>query len=78
MSQETGARRHTIVGDPDLRFFWVRKGRMFIPARELDGAEGDEITVVDHPGNPAHPFLRPAYEIVMRTWMRVARRHYPS
>lgn len=78
MPQETGARRHTIVGDPDLRFFWVRKGRMFIPARELDGATGDEITVVNHPGNPARPFLRPAYEIVMRNWMLVARTHYPS
>jgi hypothetical protein len=69
LPQETGSKRHDIPGNPGLRFWWERKGRMFEPAK-------GKITVVDHPGNPAHPFLRPAYERVFGGWMKFARKNY--
>lgn len=69
---EFGAGPHTIVGHPFLKFYWESAGRWWIPG--LFGAPD----VVNHPGNPAQPFLRPAYEIVMANVMRWARRYYPG
>ncbi len=59
-AQEFGAKQHVI---PKLRkkkllvFFWEKRGQMFVGPS------------VNHPGNPAHPFLRPAvfgYALALR------------
>ncbi len=62
---EYGAGPHPITGD--VSFFWERERRMWQPGEN----------VIDHPGNPAQPFLRPAYEIVMAQVMDIAKRNYP-
>lgn len=67
---EKGARAHLIVGDPFVKFFWERMGRMWIP-----GLFG-EPDVIHHPGNQAQPFLQPALSIVMSKWRSIANRHY--
>lgn len=77
LPQEKGAAPHVIAGSPHLRFFWDEQGRMFVPAEEFYGVPG-AVTMVNHPGNPPQPYLRPAYEIVMREAMRVADREYPG
>jgi hypothetical protein len=69
---ETGARAHPIPGKPGLRFWWDKEGRMFLPAPH------GRVTVVQHPGNAAQPFLRPAYEAIMSRWSAIAKRYYPS
>lgn len=63
---EYGAAPHLITGN--VTFFWEEEGRDWTP--------GDNW--IQHPGNDAQPYLRPAYEIVMRTIMEEARRNYPS
>lgn len=75
MPQEFGAGPHPIEGN--LRFFWEEQGRMFVPASEFYGVPG-MTTIVNHPGNPAHPYLRPAYEDVMAQFMQIARSEYPG
>jgi hypothetical protein len=70
--QELGAGPHLILGSPFLQFFWEAEGRMWVP-----GAMGPQ-DVVNHPGNPPQPFLRPAYEVIMARWARYADRHYPG
>lgn len=72
LPQEFGARPHEISGSPGLSFFWEKEGRMFTPA------PGGKVTTVNHPGNPAHPYLRPAYKVVMGRVMSIAKRHYPG
>lgn len=74
---ETGAAPHEIVGNPALGFFWEGKGRHWIPASLYYHVPG-LIDVVNHPGNAAQPYLRPAYEVMMAKAMSVAKRHYPS
>lgn len=74
---EFGGAPHEIVGSPGLRFFWDREGRMFEPASVYYG-QPDMVTIVEHPGNPAQPFLRPAYEAVMGKIMQIAKRNYPG
>jgi hypothetical protein len=69
---EKGARPHEIVGQPFMRFYWESARRMWIP-----GLMG-EPDIINHPGNDAQPYLRPAYTIVMRRAMDIARRHYPG
>ena len=76
LAQELGARPHTIEGNPDLSFFWEERGRRFIPAQDYYGRPG-MVTVVNHPGNPPQPYLRPAYERIMVRWSRIAKRYYP-
>ena len=51
-AQEYGARPHTIAARqaPMLRFYWKKKGRMFVGRR------------VNHPGNRPQPFFRPVAE----------------
>lgn len=77
MAQEKGASAHEIVGSPNLAFYWEKEGRDFIPASVYYN-DPEAITVVHHPGNPAHPYLRPAYELVMSEVMSIARQKYPG
>jgi hypothetical protein len=72
LHQEYGTRAHLIMGNPTMRFWWDNAGRMWIP-----GLYG-EPDIIHHPGHSAQPFMRPAYKIVMRRAMAVARRHYPG
>lgn len=62
---EFSAAPHDISGK--VFFFWEKEGRMWQPGENI----------IDHPGNPAQPFLRPAYDIVMAQIMEIARREYP-
>lgn len=77
MPQEFGAGPHVITGDPSLGFWWEAEGRNWIPAAVYFKSPG-LIDVINHPGNPAQPFLRPAYEVVMANVMRWAKRYYPG
>ncbi len=70
--QEKGARPHVIEGSPFMRFWWESEGRWWIP-----GLYG-EIDIINHPGNPAQPFLEPALVSVMARWRRTAKKHYPG
>lgn len=76
MAQEKGGRSHIITGDPHLSFYWEAAGRRWIPADEFYHQPG-LVDVVNHPGNPAQPYLRPSYEIVMREAMGIAEAVYP-
>lgn len=74
---EKGARPHTIYGKPGLHFFWDEAGRWWVPAEDFYGIPG-LVDVVNHPGNAAQPFLRPAYEQVMARIMQIAKQKYPG
>jgi hypothetical protein len=63
---EKSAKPHPITGW--VNFFWEREGRNW------DGGPN----MIQHPGNAAQPYLRPAYEIIMRRIMEIARRNYPG
>lgn len=69
---EFGARPHLIVGRPTMKFYWESERRMWVP-----GLFG-EPDIINHPGNDAQPYLRPAYRIVMQRAMQIARRFYPG
>lgn len=69
---EKGAKPHPITGAPYLRFYWESARRMWVPG--LFGTPD----VVNHPGNAAQPFLRPAYRVVMKRAMAIAKRNYPG
>lgn len=60
---ENGARPHIIPGNPNLGFWWEAKGRSWIPSEIFYGAPGMQ-DFVNHPGNDAQPFLKPAYDII--------------
>lgn len=64
--QEKGTMPHPITGD--VEFFWEREWRMWEP--------GDN--VIEHPGNPPHPFLEPGYDAIKRRLPEIAARHYPG
>jgi hypothetical protein len=66
IAQEQGAGPHEISGN--VSFFWEKMGRMWRPGKNM----------IQHPGNRAQPYLRPAYQIMMATWMDYARRYYPQ
>lgn len=74
---EKGAVPHVIMGNPHLGFFWEAAGRNWIPAERYYGIPGLR-DLVNHPGNAAQPYLRPAYEIVSRRMMSIARSEYPG
>lgn len=63
---ELSAGPHPIPGH--VRFFWDRAGRWWVPGTNE----------INHPGNAAQPFLRPAYEIMMSRVMSIAAQHYPG
>jgi hypothetical protein len=69
---ERGARPHTIIGRPFMRFYWEEESRMWVP-----GLFG-EPDIINHPGNDAQPYLLPAYRTIMRRAMDIARRYYPG
>jgi len=77
LPQEFGGAPHVIQGNPGLRFFWEEAGRMWIPASEFYGIPG-LVDVVNHPGNPAQPYLRPAYHTIMAKSLEVLDRHMPG
>lgn len=77
LAQEFGAVPHVIAGDPNLSFYWEAAGRMFVPA-EVFYHEPGLVTIVNHPGNPAQPYLRPAYTEVMAEIMAIAAEEYPG
>lgn len=66
LAQEKGGAPHLQTGM--VTFFWENEGRMWDPGFNL----------IHHPGNPAHPYLRPAYTIIMRDIMQIARGEYPG
>lgn len=72
LHQEFGTSPHTMYGNPYFSFFWEEEGRMWEPGlfRERD--------IINHPGNPPQPFLRPAYEEVMGMATTVADAEYPG
>lgn len=62
-----------------VSFFWDKMGRDWMSPPMYKAVTGyDGADPIHHPGNAAQPFLRPAYEIVMREAMRVARAEYPG
>lgn len=61
---EFGARPHPITAN--VRFWWESAGRMWIPG----------IGWINHPGNSAQPFMRPAYQIIKRRMSEIAHRNY--
>lgn len=74
---EFGAGPHIITGSPSLAFFWEGEGRNWIPAAVYYHHPG-LVDVINHPGNPAQPFLRPAFEAIKGRALAIMRRHYPS
>lgn len=76
LPQELGASPHPITGF--LNFFWEKIGRMFVwnnPAyNNWNEAEG---ATVRHPGNRAHPYIRPALRYAISQWRRILPRYYP-
>lgn len=69
---EFGAAPHVIMGNPWLYFFWEEQGRDWIPG--LTGAPD----IINHPGNAAQPFLRPAFAEIKGEASAVMRSKYPS
>lgn len=72
---ELGAGPHQIPGNPALRFYWEAMGRMWIPA-EIFYQQPGLPDLVNHPGNAAQPFLRPAYEDIRHEVMAIARQEF--
>lgn len=73
MWQEEGTAPRQMIGNPYFHFFWENQGRWWQPGFFTDGPD-----VINHPGNPPSPFLRPAYEAVMAQVMAIARAEYPG
>ncbi len=63
---EKGAVPHQITGW--VNFFWENEERNWVPGKNL----------INHPGNAAQPYLRPAYIVVMKQLMQIARTKYPG
>lgn len=74
---EFGGAPHTIPGNPALSFYWENMGRWWVPASEFYNTPG-LADVVNHPGSPAQPYLRPAYRAMMGMALPTADRHYPG
>lgn len=69
---EFGAAPHVITGNPWLYFYWEEEGRYWVPG--LTGAPD----LVNHPGNAAQPFLRPAFEEIKAEASAVMAAKYPG
>jgi hypothetical protein len=63
--QERGGPPHPITGR--VSFFWEKKARWWKPGPNE----------ISHPGNPPHPYLRPAYDIIMARLPEYIRKHAP-
>lgn len=66
LAVERGARRHPQPGN--VSFFWEKEGREWQP--------GDNM--IDHPATRAQPYLKPAYQTVMKRVMGIMRKNYPG
>ena len=75
LAVERGARPHLITGN--LSFFWEAQGRKWVPAAIYYRMPGLK-DVINHPGNRAQPFLRPAFDVISHRVHEVMRRHYPG
>lgn len=62
---EFGAGPHGIPGE--VSFFWENEGKWWTPGSNT----------INHPGNAAQPYLRPAYQAIMNRIMSIAKRYYP-
>lgn len=74
---EFGAGPHDIPAN--VHFFWEKMGRFWMTPDEYlrrTGFPGAD--PIHHPGNPAQPYLRPAYEAIMGQIMAIAREKYPG
>lgn len=74
---EKGAVPHAIPAN--VRFYWDKLGRMWMPPEtylRVTGYPGAD--PIQHPGNAAQPYLRPAYAQVMANIMSIARKNYPG
>lgn len=71
---EFSAGPHAIPGE--VSFFWENAGRMWIPY-SADGPTWLHPFIM-HPGNPAQPYLRPAYHAIMGQIMAIAAEKYPG
>ncbi len=74
---EFGGAPHVISGSPALKFYWENAGRWWVPGSEFYGIPG-LVDVVNHPGSPAQPYLRPAYRLIMGMAIETADRYYPG
>jgi hypothetical protein len=74
---ERGARAHPIYGNPDLSFWWEEKGKWFVPGAEYYRQPG-LVSVVNHPGNDAQPYLRPAYQAIWARKEEYFQRYCPN
>lgn len=63
---EFGAGPHPIPGS--VSFFWEEEGKWWIPGSN----------VINHPGNAAQPYLRPAFKIISGRLLEIAKRKYPG
>lgn len=63
-AQETGGRPHIIQGNPDLVFYWEKRGRHM------------RTPMVNHPGNPATHFLSDSREAMDTAAAEIARRYF--
>jgi hypothetical protein len=61
---EYGAGPHPITGY--VLFFWDKMNRMWNPGPNM----------IQHPGNRAQPYLRPAYDIMAGRAMSIVKKHY--
>lgn len=68
--QEYGTAPHTMYGSPFFYFFWEEAGRMWEP-----GLLGPQ-DIINHPGNPAQPFMMPAYRMMKSRLLAIARQEY--
>jgi hypothetical protein len=60
---EFGAGPHLITGQ--VRFWWDAEGRWWVPGQNF----------INHPGNRAQPFIRPAYEDIKNRFADIMRVH---
>lgn len=65
LPQELGAGPHSIPGN--VRFFWEEEGKWWTPGSN----------VINHPGNAAQPYLRPAHRQIMRRMLDIMKKYYP-
>lgn len=70
--QEFGAGPHIMIGNPGFQFFWESEGKWWVPG--LYGTPD----VIHHPGNAPQPFMRPAYDIISREIIQIAKGEYPG
>jgi len=62
--QDRGTNPHLITGN--VRFFWEREGRDWIPGENF----------INHPGNPATHFMNVGWQALKRAVPGLMRRHY--